>query len=230
MIAASFTREHLRTPVTFGLLVAIPATFVWASADVLGDFARALGGTLAGDGASALGAGWSAAFIAGTLGFHQAASSHGADRRLALAGVGPARVAGARIAAAVALAMVASAAAFGALVLRASVVHPAHALAAVVAFALVYLGVGTAVGSVVRGPLEGSLAVAFVFLLDVFSGPGMSGDAAPWSFSRTPADVLITAATGQPSPAEDWLRLGIVVAVSLAIAFVVFGLSARRRA
>ena len=230
MIAAAFAREHLRAPITLALLIAIPAVFVWAAASVLGDFARALGGDLAGDGASALGAGWSAAFIAGTLGFFQAASSHGADRRLALAGLGAGRVARSRISAAIALAVVASTAGYIALLLRADVAHPFHAGIAVLAFALIYLGVGTAIGSVVRDPLEGSLAVAFVFLLDVFSGPGMSGDAAPWSFSRKAADVLIAAATAQPSPAADWLRLGLVVIGSLGLAFAVFTLSARSRA
>jgi hypothetical protein len=155
VIATAFTREHLRAPLTLGMLVAIPAIFVWSSASVLGDFARALGGELAGKGASALGAGWSAAFIAGALGFFQASSSHGADRRLALAGLGPGRLARSRIGAAVVLALVASAAGFVALVLRTGVAHPVHAALAVVAFALIYLGVGTVVGSRGGVPHEG---------------------------------------------------------------------------
>ena len=230
MTAAAFTREHLRAPLTLALLIAIPAAFVWAAASVLGDFARALGGELAGDAASALGAGWSAAFIAGTLGFFQAASSHGADRRLALAGLGPARVALSRIGAAVALAIVASAAGFIALVLRTDIAHPFHAAAAVMAFALIYLGVGTVIGSVVRTPLEGSLTVVFVFLLDVFSGPGMTSDASPLSLSRQAAEVLISAATAQPSPVGEWLQLAGVVALALGAAVVVFASSARSRA
>jgi hypothetical protein len=230
VIAAAFTREHLRAPLTLALLIAIPAIFVWASASVLGDFARALGGSLAGDAASALGAGWSAAFIAGALGFFQAASSHAADRRLALAGLGPLRVALSRIGASVALAVAASAAGFVALQVRTGVAHPAHAAVAVLAFALIYLGVGTVVGSLVHAPLEGSLAVAFIFLLDVFSGPGMAREASPLSLSRKAADVLISAATGEPSPGGDWLKLGGVVAVALGAALVVFALSARSRA
>ena len=229
MTALAFTREHLRTPLTLAMLIAIPATFVWASADVLGDFARALGGDLAGDAAAALGAGWSAAFIAGALSYFQAASSYAADRRLVVAGSKPLRVACSRMAAAVALGVIASAAAYLALTLRSDVAHPAHAAVAVAAFALIYLAVGTVVGSVLRSPLEGSLMVAFVFLLDVFSGPGMSGEASPLSFSRKAADVLIAAATGEVSPAADWLRLGAVVTVALATALAVFTVSARRR-
>jgi hypothetical protein len=226
----AFTREQLRAPFTLSLLIAIPAVFVAASAGVLSDFARALGGSLAGDAASALGAGWSAAFIAGALGFFQAASSRGADRRLALAGVGAARVAASRISASVLLAIVASAAGFIALVLRTGVVHPWHAAAAILAFAVIYLAVGVIVGSFISAPLEGSLLVVFVFLLDVFSGPGMAADPSPLSLSRKAADVLISAATGTGSPTGDWVKLSVVLVSAVALSFVAFVVSARRRA
>jgi len=169
-----FAREQLRAPFTLALLVAIPALFVISAAGVLSDFATALGGSLAGDAAVALSAGWAAAFISGALGFFQAASSRGADRRLVLAGLGPARVAGSRIAASIFLAVVAAAAAFMALLVRVDVAHPLHAAVAVLAFALLYLAIGVLLGSVISAPLEGSLLVIFVFLLDAFSGPGMS--------------------------------------------------------
>ena len=91
--AASFAREHLRAPLTLVLLVAIPAFFVLIFASVLGEFADALGGTLAQRSATAISAGWAAAFLSGTLAFFQLASSRGADRRLAMAGLGPTRVA-----------------------------------------------------------------------------------------------------------------------------------------
>jgi len=168
--ALVFAREQLRTRFTLALLVAIPALFVVSAAGVLSDFASALGGSLAGDAAVALSAGWAAAFISGALGFFQAASSRGADRRLALAGFGPARVAVARIAASVLLAVVAAAAAFAALVVRVDVAHPLHAAVAVLAFALLYLAIGIVVGSLITAPLEGSLLVVFVFLLDAFAG------------------------------------------------------------
>jgi len=150
---------------------------------VLGDFARAQGGSLAGDAASSLAAGWAAAFIAGTLGFFQATSSRGADRRLALAGLGAARVAASRISASMLLAVIAAGAAFVALLARTGVADPGHAAVAVLAFAVIYLAVGVLIGSLISAPLEGSLAVAFVFLLDVFSGPGMAAEAAPYAIS-----------------------------------------------
>jgi len=228
---AVFAREQLRAPLTLALLIAIPALFVVSAAGALSDFADALGGRLAGDAAVALSAGWAAAFIAGTLGFFQAAASRGADRRLALAGLGPARVAASRIAASIGLAVVASAAAFVALELRSGVAHPWHAAAAVLAFALIYLGVGVLIGSVVQAPLEGSLLVVFVFLLDTFAGPGMTGGSPPpWAISQKAADVLIAAGVGSDTAMGDWVRLALVVAASLAAAFCVFVGSARSRA
>ena len=228
--AIVFVREQIRAPLTLALLVAIPALFVISSAGVLSDFAAALGGSLAGNAAVGLSAGWAAAFISGTLGFFQAASSRGADRRLALAGLGPARVAGSRIAASIALAVVAAAAAFTALLARADVAHPAHAATAVLAFALVYLAIGVLIGSVVSAPLEGSLLVVFVFLLDAFAGPGMTGGSAPpWAVSQKAADILISAGMGTASPSGDWLKVAFVTGGALAAAFFVFVASARRR-
>lgn len=225
-----FAREQLRAPFTLVLLIAVPAVFVAASAGVLADFARALGGALNADAAGALGAGWAAAFIAGTLGFFAAASARDADRRLALAGAGPARVAGSRIAASLLLAVVAATAGFIALQLRSGVAHPVHAAAAVLAFALIYLAVGVLVGALVSTPLEGSLAVVFVFLLDVFSGPGMAARAAPYSISREAADTLIAAGQGHASPATDWFTLAAVVVLAMTASFAAFAFSARSRA
>jgi hypothetical protein len=227
---AAFAREQLRSPSNLALLIAVPAVFVFAAAGVLSDFATALGGSLAGDAASALGAGWAAAFIAGTLGFFAASSSREADRRLVLAGAGPSRVAASRIVASLMLALIAAAAGFAALELRTPVAHPWHAAAAVFSFALIYLAVGVLIGSLIHGQLEGALAVSFIFLLDVFSGPGMSADAAPWSISRKAADLLIAAGLGRGSPASDWLVLVAVSGGAVLSAFAAFSFSARSRA
>lgn len=227
---AAFTREQMRAPFTLVLLVAVPVVFVVASAGVLGDFARALGGSLAADAASSLATGWAAAFIAGTLGFFQATSSRGADRRLALAGLGPARVAASRISASMLLAVIAAGAAFLTLLVRSGVAHPWHAAVAVLAFAVIYLALGVLIGSLVSAPLEGSLAVAFVFLLDVFSGPGMAAEAAPYAISRNAADVLIAAGSGGGTDTADWVKLALVTCGAVAVAFGAFVLAARSRA
>lgn len=225
-----FAREPLRAPFTLALLIAVPALFVVAAAGVLTDFASALGGSLAGDAAVALSAGWAAAFVSGTLGFFQAASSRSADRRLALAGLGPARVAAARIVASLTVAAIAAAAAFAALELRVTVAHPAHAAAAVLGFALLYVAVGVLVGSLVRAPLEGSLLVVFVFLLDAFAGPGMSSSPPLWAVSQSAADILIAAGSGLSSPSSDWTQLAVVTLGALTAALIVFVASARSRA
>ena len=230
MTTAIFIREQLRAPFNLALLVLVPAVFVGAVADVLADFAEALGGGLGGDAASALGAGWAAAFIAGTLGFFQVASARDADRRLVLVGGGRARIALARLSAALVLALVAAGAAFAMLLVRTGVAHPWHAAAAVLGFAVIYLCVGVLVGSLIRAPLEGSLVVVGIFLLDVFSGPGMAESAAPYSVSRTAAEILISAGLGVGSAAGDWIKLAAVVAGALAVALLAFVWATRSRA
>jgi hypothetical protein len=228
---ADFLREHLRARLTLVMLVAIPALFVVVSASVLDEFAAALGGSVSGNSASALGAGWAAAFLAGALGFFQVSSSRDADRRLALAGMGATRVVTARIAASIVLGLLIAGVAFLTLWLSAGIAHPAHAFAAILIFALIYIGIGTLVGSLISGALEGSLTVAFVFLIDAFSGPGMSGSggAAQAMPTRKAADVLIDAGSGQGSPGGDWLVVGLTTLAALLLAATAFWLSARPR-
>jgi hypothetical protein len=129
------------------------------------------------------------------------------------------------------LAVVAAVAAFAALVLRANVAHPLHAAVAVLAFALLYLAIGVLVGSLVSAPPEGSLLVVFVFLLDAFAGPGMSGGSPPpWAVSQKAADILIAAGIGTGSPTGDWVKAVIVTVIALLAAFGVFVASSRSRA
>lgn len=230
-ISAHFVREHLRTPLTVTLLAAIPVFFVLIFAGVLGEFADALGGTLDGAAATAISAGWAAAFLCGTLAFFQVTSSRSADRRLALAGLGAGRVALARIAAAIALGVAVSAIAYVTLLLRSGIEHPAHAAAAVLAFALIYTGIGALVGAFVSDPLNGSLLVVLVFAIDVFSGPQMTSNSLfGYTPTRDAADLLIAAGGGQGSPGGDWIAVAAAVATALAVALGAFWLAARTRA
>jgi hypothetical protein len=228
----AFVREHLRAPLTLVLLVAVPLFFVLIFASVVGEFAGSLGGALAERAAGSISAGWAAAFLAGTLAFFQVSSSRGADRRLALAGLGPARVAAARIAAAVTLAAAVSAVAFATLWVRSGIEHPAHAAVAILAFAVIYIGIGAAIGAVIRSPLEGSLVVVLVFSLDVFSGPQMTseGGLLAWTPTREAAELLVAAGSGMGSPAPDWLAVGAVALGALTAALGAFWLAARERA
>src|SRR5215213_3717521 len=129
------------------------------------------------------------------------------------------------------LAVVAAAAASTALVVRLDIAHPLHAAIGVLAFGLLYLAIGVLVGSLITAPLEGSLLVVFMFLLDAFAGPGMSGGSPPpWAVSQKAADVLIAAGTGTGSSAADWAAVALVTGAALLAAFAVFVASARRRA
>jgi hypothetical protein len=228
-----FVREQVRAPLTLVLLLVLPVVFVVAAAAVLGPFAKALGGSASGHAATALGAGWAAAFLAGALGFFQTVSSHEADQRLALAGLGAAHTAVARLASAFALALAVSATSLLTLVFYQGTVHPAHTALAILTFASIYLAIGIAVGAVVHDALAGSLAVVFIFILDVFSGPGMTpsahGLATVLSPSRKAAELLLAAGAGQNSPTSDWVAASIATGVAVTVALSVFWLAARRR-
>ena len=228
--SGSFVREQLRAPLTLVLMVAIPAFFVLIFASVLGEFSKALGGSLVSRSATAISAGWAAAFLSGTLAFFMVSSSRGADRRLAAAGLGAARVAGSRIAAALVLGVIVSGVAFITLWLRSGIGHLWHAAVAIFAFAAIYIGIGPIVGALVSGPLEGSLLVILVFSLDAFSGPQMTGGAID-AFTPTyhAANLLIAAAGGQASPGADWIGVLAVAFGSLAVALTAFWFAARAR-
>lgn len=228
-----FLREQMRSPLVLVLLIVLPALFVVSASSVLSDFSRALGGSARGDAATALAAGWSVAFLAGALGFFVTMSSHEADQRLALAGLGPGRTAAARLTSALGLAVTVAAAAFMALRLRQPVPHAAHTMLAMLAYACVYLAIGTAVGSLVRDALAGSLLVVFVFLLDVFSGPGMSagtsGLATVLSPSQKAGELLLAAGAGRASAGPTWSGAALSVAAALCVAFAAFWFAARSR-
>jgi hypothetical protein len=231
-VGGNFLREQIRAPLNLVLLVVIPVFFVVIFASVLGDFADALGGDLAEQAAASISAGWAAAFLCGTLAFFQLNSSREADRRLASAGLGPWRVAMARIAASVALGVIVSVVAYLTLWLRSGIEHPPHAAVAIFIFGAIYIGIGALIGILVRGPLEGSLLVVLVFALDVFSGPAMtsSGGLGNLTPTRDAANLLIAAGGGQDSPASDWTGAGSVAVGGIAVALVAFWLSARSRA
>ena len=228
--AAAFTREHLRAPLTLLLLILIPVFFVLIFAGVLGDFAEALGGSLAAQSATSISAGWAAAFLSGTLAFFQVSSSRGADRRLASAGLGPGRVAVARISAALAIGIAVSSVAFITLLLRSGIGHPLHAAAAILSFAVIYIGLGALIGAFVRAPLEGSLLVLLLFSVDAFSSPQMTSQGSlAWTPTRDAANLLIAAGGGQGSPSADWVGMAVVALGALLVALAAFWFAARMR-
>lgn len=227
--SSAFTREHLRDPFTLILLVAIPVFFIFIFASVVGEFAEALGGTLAGQGATAISAGWATAFLCGVLAFFQVSSSRGADRRFAAAGFGPGRVAVARIGASLAIGITVSAVAFAALWLRVGIGHPLHAAAAILSFAVIYTGLGALIGSFVKDALSGSLLVLLLFSVDAFANPQMTSSALSWTPTRAASKLLVAAGGQMGSPSADWVEMGVVSLSALAVALAAFWLAARTR-
>ena len=229
--SGSFIREQIRAPLNLFLLVAVPIFFVLIFASVVGEFAKALGGTLASEAATSISAGWAAAFLCGTLAFFQVASSREADRRLALAGLGAWRVAVSRLASSIALGLIVSVVAYLTLLLRSGVEHPPHAAAAIFFFALIYIGIGSLIGAFVRDPLSGSLLVVLVFAVDAFTTPQMTSNGSlAVTPSRDAANLLIAAGGGQGSPASDWIGGGGVALVGITVGLTAFWFAARKRA
>jgi hypothetical protein len=229
--SGSFIREQIRAPLNLFLLVAVPIFFVLIFASVVGEFAKALGGTLASEAATSISAGWAAAFLCGTLAFFQVASSREADRRLALAGLGAWRVAVSRLASSIALGLIVSVVAYLTLLLRSGVEHPPHAAAAIFFFALIYIGIGSLIGAFVRDPLSGSLLVVLVFAVDAFTTPQMTSNGSlAVTPSRDAANLLIAAGGGQGSPASDWIGAGAVALVGITVGLTAFWFAARKRA
>lgn len=227
---SSFFREQIRAPLNLLLLIVVPIFFVLIFASVVGDFAKALGGDLASESATSISAGWAAAFLCGTLGFFQMSSSRGADRRLALAGLGPWRVAASRMAASIALGLIVSVVAYLTLWARSGVEHPPHAAVAIFIYALIYIGIGTVIGVLVRDPLSGSLLVVLVFAVDAFTTPEMTSNGAlAVTPSRDAANLLIAAGGGAGSPTSDWIGAVGVALAAIAVAVLAFWLVARER-
>lgn len=172
-----FLADYARNPVNLLLLVVIPVVFVVVAAGSLVDAARLFGSVNPTAVATAT-AGWAAGFLAGIAMYFQTSAARDADRGLVIAGLPAGRLVAARLLTGLGLGVLASAAALVALWLRAGVDDPVRAVAGTLMFALVYLGIGATVGALVRNPVNGTVLILFVWILDVFFGPtmGSSGD------------------------------------------------------
>jgi hypothetical protein len=174
-LTGRYLAEYARRPINLVLLVLVPLIFVFLTSGAIADFADVLG--FAGDPAKLVAptAGWAAAFIAGVAGFFHVLGSRDADRRLAAAGMGARRIVAGRLASGLALALLAAGASLVALALRTGLADPGRAIAGTVMLSVIYLGIGVAVGSLVRSDVNGSLVVIFIWMFDVFLGPAMTG-------------------------------------------------------
>jgi hypothetical protein len=75
-----------------------------------------------------------------------------------------------------AVALLAGAAALVALQLRTGIDQPERLVAGTLMFAVIYLAVGAVTGALVRNPVNGTVLILFVWILDVFFGPTVSPD------------------------------------------------------
>ena len=176
MSTAVYTRRYLtdytRNPVNLLLLVLVPVVFVIVVAGSMADAAKLLGGD-GGPAVQTASAGWAAAFLAGIAMYFQIATTRDTDRRLVIAGLPAGRLVLTRMLTGLALAFAVSLAAVVALAARTGVDAPGRAIPGTLMFAVIYIGVGALIGSLVGNPVNGTVAVLFVWIMDVFFGPAM---------------------------------------------------------
>jgi hypothetical protein len=166
-----FLADYARNPVNPLVLVLVPVVFVVVAAGSMAEAAKLLGG--AGPSVETASAGWAAGFLAGIALYFQLRASRSADRRLVLAGLSSSRLVAARATTGLALAVLASAAALLALAARTGIEEPWRVIAGTLMFALIYLGIGAVTGVLVRNPVNGTVLILFVWIMDVFFGPAV---------------------------------------------------------
>ena len=179
LLLRRFLADYGRNRANLLLLVVVPVTFVLVASPALADASRLLGGAGGGPAIETVTAGWAAAFLAAVAMYFQVSGARFADRRLVLAGMPRGRLAAARVLTGVVLAVLASLAAMLALVARGDVSHPWRVAVGTLLFALVYVGLGAAVGATVPNAVNGTVVLLFIWILDVFFGPTLSGTQSP---------------------------------------------------
>ena len=231
-----FLADYARNAVNLLLLVLVPVAFVVVAAGSLVDAAKLFGSV----DASAVGtatAGWAAAFLTGVAMYFQTAAARDADRGLVIAGLPARKLVAARLLTGLGLAVLASAAALGALWLRTGIDHPLRAVAGTLMFAVIYLGIGAVIGARVRNPVNGTVLILFIWILDVFFGPAM-GSAADKSGTRVLPTHYVTlwmtdlplrhgGRLGDFGVAASWTLGAVLLAFTIAMASV--RLARRRR-
>lgn len=172
VLTRRFLLEYARNPVNLLVLVLVPVVFVWVAAEPMADAAKLLGGT--GTAVETATTGWAAAFLAALAMYFQTRQARSADRRLAIAGLPATVLVVARMTTGLLVAVLVSGAALVTLFLRADVDDPWRVAAGTLIFAAIYVGIGAAVGAIVRDPVNGTVVILLIWILDVFFGPALS--------------------------------------------------------
>lgn len=215
-----FLADYARNRVNLLLLAVVPVVFVVVVAGAMADAAKLLGGP-GGAAVHTAAAGWAAGFLAGIAMYFQTAATRDTDRRIVIAGLPATRLVAARLATGGILALMASAVALVALAARTGIDMPIRAITGTVMFAVIYLAIGTIIGSTVANPVNGTVIVLFVWILDVFFGPAMG--ARDWPATRGMPTHFVTLwmvdlPSGHPGRLGDlgWALAWTVAAVAAA--------------
>jgi len=221
-----FVADYARNPVNLLFLVLVPVVFVVVAAGSIADAARLLGGVAGGTAVQTATAGWAAGFLAATAMYFQVSGARGTDRRLVISGLPAARLVAARLLAGLALAGLATAAALAALAARSAGIDDAgRVVAGTLMFAVIYLGIGAVVGVLMANPVNGTVLILFVWMVDLALGPVLGApDAVPTRV--LPTHFVSLWMTGNPSghaggPGDlGWALAWTLGAAALAFAVV----------
>lgn len=221
LVVRRFMTAYGRNATNVLLLLVIPVVFVLAAAPALADAARLLGGASGGGAVETVTAGWAASFLSAIAMYFQIADSRLADRRLTGAGLSRGRLVAARLVVGAGLAGAASLVALLALALRHVPDDPWRVAAGTALFALIYMGIGAVVGAIVPTAINGTVVLLFIWILDVFFGPTLSGTDA-WIVRLLPTHFvslwMVNLSAGHPWPDEltgslIWTGLALLGAV-----------------
>lgn len=214
-----FLADYARNRVNLLMLVLVPVVFVVVAAGSMADWARLLGGP-GGPTVETATAGWAAGFLAGLAMYFQVSGARDPDRRLVLAGLPPARLVIARLSTGLILAVTAAATALLALVVRSGIDTPLRVIAGTAMFAMIYMAIGALVGALVPNPVNGSVLILFVWIIDVFFGPAF-GSADQVATRGLPTHFVTRWMLDLPSLHAGWLgNLGWALAWTAAAAVI----------
>lgn len=223
--------DYVRNPVNLAFLVLVPAVFVVVAADTLAEAATLIG---RGDQAVQVAtAGWTASFLAGLAMYFQVAASRAADRRLVLAGFPARRLTAARLVTGLGIALAVTGVATMALAARGDLTAPLRVETGTLVAALIYLGLGAVVAVALPDPLNGSITLLFIWILDVFFGPVLgSSQAVGWRLLPTHFTSLWTVdlVSGHSGGMGDvgWSLIWLTISLGTAFAAIISVVPHRR--
>lgn len=224
LLVRRFVGEYVRNPVNLLFLVVVPIVFVVLAADAMAAAASLLGGAGGGAGIETATAGWAAGFLTAIAMYFQIATARDPDRRLVLSGLQRRQLVSARLAAGAALALLTTTTALAVLLIRGGIAQPGRAVLGTLMFALVYLALGAIVGAWVPDPVNGTVILLFLWIIDIFFGPTLSAANAPVT-RVLPTHFVSLWTVDQPAshtgPSEfTWALLWTLGAISVAVTVV----------